>query len=739
MKKLRLKNYINALAVILATAIFAFSFFYARTSTYAHAEGEESVSFDLLEGAIFDDDASKRLTYDTFSRTGTVSASVTPWLNRDFSFVEYEKVKTPDGEKPFNECTTVFSVTYSNITLFDTTSILGVAITADGVRKDYRVYGELKSGQSALITLGQGETTPFDSPDKADSGNWRAGKVCLGLTEGSKTTITATVTPKIGETNGSISFTINGEDGGTIVYKSATQPTMGLVCSRATATISDASYKVLGATGWVTPPPPPSYSGFDGEQVNSAFGYKSATNTGSLQATSAEITKPFGNLSEYKSVTLIDGTKTTVEEIVWEYEATFTAFNYVNGKDKEEPENYYGTGLSLMTSDGVSLNMRIMYDGRLNIAASNATLFGLGGYGKNFNLYGFCPKDNPEDVNKDITLKYRVDRKTNKIAYYVNGVEFGEITYIGKAELNQFGLHSYFGGGKYKDFSLRLMDVASVEKPPVYEVFNGQQLNDTFNYDGKTNTAHLDADKRNYTKSFGGVPIYKSLTLSDGAKVKSSDVVWEYEATLSNFTFGDSPLDYFGVGISIMTDDGLSLDMRIMYDGRLYVCAVPNTQAANFGLSANGKIIDIPDFNPKANPEDAKKEIVLKFKVDRATGAISYYVDGSLYGSVTYFGDSAINRFALHSWWGGGDYKDFSLRALDVVDVEVRDYFTEDYVSNNPYDKPSAEPNLEKIEQPEQGKESSCKSQISTSGLYGLLILCGGKLLLTVRRKRGEN
>ena len=238
-----------------------------------------------------------------------------------------------------------------------------------------------------------------------------------------------------------------------------------------------------------------------------------------------------------------------------------------------------------------------------------------------------------------------------------------------------------------------------------------------------------------FRTDFSPLPYIQDLPNStDGKSLKCF-----YEATLSNFTFGDSPLDYFGVGISIMTDDGLSLDMRIMYDGRLYVCAVPNTQAANFGLSANGKIIDIPDFNPKANPEDAKKEIVLKFKVDRATGAISYYVDGSLYGSVTYFGDSAINRFALHSWWGGGDYKDISLRVLDVVDVEVRDYFTEDYVSNNPYDKPSAEPNLEKIEQPEQGKESSCKSQISTSGLYGLLILCGGKLLLTVRRKRGEN
>ena len=736
MKKLSFRNVIKALLAVSATAICAFSFFYARTSMQAYAQENTEVYFDLLEGAIFDDDSAKRLTYDTSTRTGVVNAGTTSWINRDFSFVQYEKVQTPDGEKPFNECTTEFSVTYSDIgTLGSQTNILGVQLTSGEYSLAYRVQGKLQYGYSSWLALKNDLDSPFANENQ--QGNVRFGKSLLVST----TTIRIVTTPKIGDENGSITFFVNETEMGTLVYESTEQLTFGLVASQNTAKISNASYKVLGATGWVTPPPPPSYNGFDGSQVNNAFGYEAATNTGRLQATATEINKPFGNLPEYKSVTMLDGTKMQPDEIVWEYEATFTDFNYINGKEKDVPENYYGTGLSLMTSDGVSLNMRIMYDGRLNIAASNATLFGLGGYGKNFNVYAFCPKETPTDVNKEITLKYRVDRSTNKISYYVNDVEFGVVTYIGKAELNQFGLHSYFGGGTYKEFALRLMDVASVELPPVYEVFNGQQRNDTFGYNAETNTAHLDADKRNYTKSFGGVPLYKSLTLSDGTKVKSSDVTWEYEATVSNFTFGDSPLDYFGIGISIMTDDGLSLDMRVMYDGRLYICAVPNTQAADFGLSANGKIIDIPNFNPKANPEDAQRELVLKFKVDRATGAISYYVDGSLYGSVTYFGASAVNRYALHSWWGGGDYKDISVRALDVVDVEVRDYFMEDYVSNNPYDAPAAEPNLEKIDPPIQDKEESfsCSGQISIGGIYSLLLAGGCMLLIKTRKKKGEN
>lgn len=699
-----------------------------------HAEAaEEEVFFDLLEGAIFDDDVSKRLTYDTSTRTGVVDAETTSWINRDFSFLQYENVATPDGEKPFNECTTEFSVTYSDIGVLNSqTNILGVQLTSGEYSLAYRVQGKLQYGCSSWLALKNDLDSPFANENQ--QGNYRLGKSLLVST----TTIRIVTTPKIGDENGSITFFVNEEEMGTLVYESTEQLTFGLVASQNTAKISNASYKVLGATGWVKPPAPPSYSVFNGKQVNTAFGYQAATNTGTLQASANDFSKPFGNLLEYKSVTLMDGTKTTPDNVVWEYEATFTDFNYVNGKDKDVPDDYYGTGLSLITSDGVSLNMRIMYDGRLNIAASNASLFGLGGYGKNSNLYNFIPKEKEDDVHKEITLKYRVDRAENTIAYYVNDVEFGVITYIGKAQLNQFGLHSYRGGGTYKNFSLRMMDVASVEFPPVYEVFNGKETNDVFAYNGETHTASLAADSRNYTRAFGNVPAFKSLTLSDGTTVKSSEVVWEYEAIVSNFTFGNEPLPYYGVGMSLMTSEKASLDMRIMYDGRLYICAVPAASASDFGLSANGKIVDIPDFNPQENPEDCQKELSLKFKVNRATGEIGYYVDGSLYGSVTYFGDAELNRYALHSWWGGGDYKNISLRVLDVASVEVRDYFNEEYVSSNPNDAPQAEPNLDVKPVPNITYKRSCSGTAAMSGICASLLISAVGILTQKRKKKGD-
>jgi len=716
--------------IALGITIFCIFSFLAVYPKEARAEESETY-FDLLEGAIFDDDSAKRLTYDTTSKTGVVNAAQTAWINRDFSFVRYEKVITPDGEKPFNECTAEFSVTYSDISVLGSqTNILGVQLTSGKYSLAYRVQGKLQYGKSSWLALGNNLDSPFANENQ--QGNYRIGTSLLTST----TTISVKVTPKNGEKDGLIVFTVNGEQMGTLVYESEEHLTFGLVASQNTAKISNASYKVYGATGWVTPPPPPSYNVFTGEQGNDPFGYVVSTNTGSLTATAMDMNKMFGNIPDFKSVTLTDGTKTAANQVVWEYEATFTSFNYVNGKEKDVPENYYGTGLSLMTSDGVTLNMRIMYDGRLNIASSNSSLYSLGQYGKNFNIYNFCPATDSDDVNKEITLKYVVDRKNKTVAYYVNGVEYGVLTYIGKAELNQFGLHSYYGGGVYKNFALRMIDVASVELPPKYQVFNGKQVNENFSYDGKTNTAHLNADKRNYTTSFGSVPVYKSLTLSDGTKVKSGDAVWEYEATITNLTFGDEPLNYYGIGISVVADNGVSLDMRVMYDGRLYVCAVPAAGAADFGLSASGKIIDIPNFNPKENPADSQKEFKLKYKVNRATGEIGYYLNGSLYGSVTYSGPSYINRYALHSWWGGGDYKDISLCVLDVVDAEVRDYYTEQYVPSNPYDGPQADPNLNIEQTPVNKDKASCSGQLAAEkvSLFLMAVCC----LIIIKLRQDE-
>jgi len=285
-----------------------------------------------------------------------------------------------------------------------------------------------------------------------------------------------------------------------------------------------------------------------------------------------------------------------------------------------------------------------------------------------------------------------------------------------------------------------MMYVSEAELPPRYEVFDGGQKNDVFSYDGQSNTASIIADKRNYTKAFAGIPVYKSLTLSDGRKIRPSEAAWEYSATVTDLTFGNEPLNYYGIGISLMTESGVSLDMRVMYDGRLYVCAVPASGAADFGLSASGKITNIPDFDPKNNPDDAEKELRLKFRVDRASGKIGYYVDGSLYGSVVYSGKSRLTRYALHSWWGGGKYKDVSLTVSDVTDVEIRDYFGEEYVSENPYDKPAAKPNLDEEQSDrESGKGTSCSGGISAESTLGTLFIAAAAAISITRKKKGED
>ena len=78
-------------------------------------------------------------------------------------------------------------------------------------------------------------------------GNYRIGKELLA----SVTTISVKVTPKKGEENGQIIFTVNGEEMGSMIYESEEHLVFGLVASENTAKISDASYKVYGATGWV--------------------------------------------------------------------------------------------------------------------------------------------------------------------------------------------------------------------------------------------------------------------------------------------------------------------------------------------------------------------------------------------------------------------------------------------------------------------------------------------------------
>ena len=126
MRKQNLRSAFVGITAIAAVAFCALCFFSARTSTHASASGDEAdaVYFDILEDAVFYDDVDKRLAYDTISKTGVVNAASTSWINKDFAFLQYEKVQTPNGEKFFNECTTEFSVTYSDVGTLGTKAIL---------------------------------------------------------------------------------------------------------------------------------------------------------------------------------------------------------------------------------------------------------------------------------------------------------------------------------------------------------------------------------------------------------------------------------------------------------------------------------------------------------------------------------------------------------------------------------------------------------------------------------------
>ena len=215
----------------------------------------EQNSFELLNSTA-SYETHPELSYDI--ATGMGSMATTGFVNRYFTHKTSDYVVDSENNiKPFSTCTqAVYSVTFTNLSTTETNAAnayLGIVMKADNVEKDFRVYSALQFGNAAYMNLGTGETTPFDSPNKSStSGAWRGGTTVLDATS---TTITATVTLKVGDVDGSIAFTVNGNDSGTIIYKGTTFPKMGLMGCKYAGEISNASYKVLGMSNW--------YEGYD--------------------------------------------------------------------------------------------------------------------------------------------------------------------------------------------------------------------------------------------------------------------------------------------------------------------------------------------------------------------------------------------------------------------------------------------------------------------------------------------
>jgi len=208
-------------------------------------------TFDLLDGATFDSTADTKLVYDTATKTGSANAP-SGEVSRYFSYTTQEYVTTAEGVKPFAGMSAEYSVTYTNIGTLNVkadTNYLGVIFKADGYQQKYRVGSMLNYGGSDYLVKRADENSPF-----LVDGNKRNLKSVVVTEENPNATIVFTFTPKVGDVDGSFSITVNGVSAGSYVYTSTSLPTMGLLVGKNSADISNASIKVLGATGWYEEP-----------------------------------------------------------------------------------------------------------------------------------------------------------------------------------------------------------------------------------------------------------------------------------------------------------------------------------------------------------------------------------------------------------------------------------------------------------------------------------------------------
>ena len=211
----------------------------------------EETTLDLLDDATFDSTADTKLVYDTATKTGSANAP-SGEVSRYFSYTTQEYVTTAEGVKPFAGMSAEYSVTYTNIGTLNVkadTNYLGVIFKADGYQQKYRVGSMLNYGGSDYLPKRADENSPF-----LVDANKRNLKSVVVTEENPNATIVFTFTPKVGDVDGSFSITVNGVSAGSYVYTSTSLPTMGLLVGKNSADISNASIKVLGATGWYEEP-----------------------------------------------------------------------------------------------------------------------------------------------------------------------------------------------------------------------------------------------------------------------------------------------------------------------------------------------------------------------------------------------------------------------------------------------------------------------------------------------------
>ncbi len=213
----------------------------------------EEESFELLDETASFDNSNAGLTYDIKTKTGKANKADGTIDNKLFSYTTKEYVNTADGVKAFEGFSAEYSVTYSNVGTLGKpdTNFIGVVFSVDGYTIKYRVGSTVNYSCYDYLPLGSDTASPFAI---SATGNKRNLKTQVLSETDTSVTIVFKFTPKVGDTNGSYTITVDGVEAVTYEYGSTSLPTMGLQVGKNTADISNASIKVLGATGWYVEP-----------------------------------------------------------------------------------------------------------------------------------------------------------------------------------------------------------------------------------------------------------------------------------------------------------------------------------------------------------------------------------------------------------------------------------------------------------------------------------------------------
>ncbi len=260
----------------------------------------EETSFELLDETASFDNSNAGLTYDIKTKTGRANKADGTIDNKLFSYTTKEYVNTADGVKAFEGFSAEYSVTYSNVgTLAQPdTNFIGVVFSVDGYTIKYRVGSVVNYGAYDYLPLGSDTASPFAI---STTGNKRNLKTQVLSETDNSVTIVFKFTPKVGDTNGSYTITVDGVEAVTYEYGSTSLPTMGLQVGKNTADISNASIKVLGAMGWyVEDEPETTYDMFsnadlqhsvvaDGSTAAEKFGYDFTNKVGYIGGSASGI------------------------------------------------------------------------------------------------------------------------------------------------------------------------------------------------------------------------------------------------------------------------------------------------------------------------------------------------------------------------------------------------------------------------------------------------------------------